>query len=142
MDSSNQIPSFEIPKNQDQAQVTHDLTRTSHDDSAQPNGGVLPQPVGVVQQVAPLSSPTQPVAGPLQSVTAPAQIPNVLDDAHSIAEDSDVIEKEWVDRAKKIVSLTANDPFIEAKELNKLKATYIKKRFNKDLPLPAEEKAV
>jgi hypothetical protein len=142
MDSSNQIPSFEIPKNQDQAQVTDGLTRSSHDNSTLPNGEVLPQPVGGIQQTVPLTSPTQPVAGQIPSVAVPAQIPIALDDAHSIAEDNDVIEKEWVDRAKKIVSLTANDPFIEAKELNKLKATYIKKRFNKDLPLAAGDKTV
>lgn len=31
-------------------------------------------------------------------------------------------------------SLTSSDPYSEAKELTKLKATYMKKRFNKDLP--------
>ena len=59
---------------------------------------------------------------------------SLADDSHVIAEDNDVIEKEWVDRAKKIISLTSNDPYVEAKEMNKLKATYMKKRFNKELP--------
>ena len=56
-----------------------------------------------------------------------------------IADDSDVIEKEWVDRAKKIIAATANDPFVEARELSKLKANYMSKRFNKELPLAKED---
>ncbi len=49
------------------------------------------------------------------------------------AADSDLIEKEWVLKAKQIVEHTADDPFMQQQELSKMKADYLKKRYNKDL---------
>jgi hypothetical protein len=50
-----------------------------------------------------------------------------------IAADADLIEKEWVLRAKAIVSKTKNDPREQSSALNRYKADYIKKRYNKDI---------
>ncbi len=50
-----------------------------------------------------------------------------------IADDTDLIEKEWVIRAKSIVLQTKDDPNLQNKEVNKIKADYMKKRYNKDL---------
>lgn len=55
------------------------------------------------------------------------------DDAALIADDADLIEKEWVARAKSVVEQTKTDPFVQNNELNKVKADYIKKRYNKDI---------
>lgn len=52
-----------------------------------------------------------------------------------IADDTDLIEKEWVVRAKEIVSKTAHDPHLQNKEMNKFKADYLKKRYNKEVKL-------
>lgn len=49
------------------------------------------------------------------------------------AADSDLIEKEWVIKAKEIVEHTAEDPFRQQEELSKMKADYMKKRYNKDV---------
>ena len=54
--------------------------------------------------------------------------------------DVDVIEKEWVARAKAIVDSTRNDPNLQSKELSKFKAEYLKHRFNKDMKLSDEAK--
>lgn len=51
----------------------------------------------------------------------------------AIAEDVDLIEKEWVEKAKAIVNHTRDDPHRQSKEINKMKADYIKKRYNKDV---------
>lgn len=51
----------------------------------------------------------------------------------TIADDTDLIEKEWVDKAKQIVEQTKNDPYVQNQEMNKLKTDYIKKRYNKDM---------
>lgn len=51
----------------------------------------------------------------------------------AIADDNDLIEKEWVAKAKQIVNGTKNDPHLQSVEMNRYKATYIKKRFNKDV---------
>ena len=53
-----------------------------------------------------------------------------------VADDSDLIEKEWVTKAKEIVMKTKHDPFLESKEINYFKADYLKKRYNKELKVP------
>lgn len=53
--------------------------------------------------------------------------------APQIADDNDLIEKEWVNKAKLIVAKTKDDPREQSKELYKYKADYIKKRYNKDI---------
>ncbi len=50
-----------------------------------------------------------------------------------IADDVDLIEKEWVEKAKQIVNQTKDDPHTQNKELNNFKAGYIKKRYNKEM---------
>lgn len=54
------------------------------------------------------------------------------------AQDTDLIEKEWVEKAKQIVDRTNDDPFIQQQELSKMKADYMKKRYNKDIKLSDE----
>lgn len=49
------------------------------------------------------------------------------------AEDSDLIEKEWVERAKQIVAHTRHDPHEQQKALSLMKADYMKKRYNRDI---------
>jgi hypothetical protein len=55
-----------------------------------------------------------------------------------IADDADLIEKEWVSKAKAIVEQTKHDPYQQNQAMTKVKAEYLKKRYNKDLKLPAE----
>ncbi|MDK2898903.1 MAG: hypothetical protein PWQ10_90 [Patescibacteria group bacterium] len=50
-----------------------------------------------------------------------------------IANDDDLIEKEWVERAKKIVTETKNDPYRREENISKLQIDYIKKRYGRDL---------
>jgi len=45
--------------------------------------------------------------------------------------DTGQIERQWVDRAKAIVAQTQDDPFKQKNEMSKVKADYIKQRFNK-----------
>lgn len=49
------------------------------------------------------------------------------------AEDNDLIEKEWVERAKQIVEHTRQDPYEQQRALSQMKADYLKKRYNKDI---------
>lgn len=75
-----------------------------------------------------LPSPAQPAAQTVQS-----QAGNPL-----VAGDDDLIEKEWVDKAKKIIQQTKSDPYAQEKEVSRLQADYIKKRYGKDVKLPNE----
>ena len=51
------------------------------------------------------------------------------------AEDSDLIEEEWVLRAKQIVEHTREDPHEQQRALSQMKADYMKKRYKKDIKL-------
>ena len=80
--------------------------------------------------VSPSAVPsTQPVALPVQddqSDPAAALTPPIADDV-------DLIEKEWVDKAKQIVERTKQDPYLQNEEMTKMKADYLKKRYNRDI---------
>lgn len=54
------------------------------------------------------------------------------------AEDGDLIEKAWVQKAKDIVERTKNDPYNQNREINKVKKEYIQKRYQKDVKLSDE----
>jgi hypothetical protein len=49
------------------------------------------------------------------------------------AADNDLIEKEWVAKAKNIVAQTRSDPHKQKNEMSRVKADYVQKRFNKTL---------
>lgn len=57
----------------------------------------------------------------------------VLSDLPAVADDIDLIEKEWVEKAKHVVQATIGDPYNQNKQINKIKADYIKKRYNRDI---------
>lgn len=54
------------------------------------------------------------------------------------AADADLIEKEWVERAKQIVDHTRDDPREQQNALSRMKADYMKKRYNKDIKVSNE----
>jgi hypothetical protein len=90
----------------------------------------------------------QPAAGP--SATPLPQLPSLpapktsqgpakaTDDNPTIAADEDLVEKEWIDKAKKIVAQTRDDPYAQEQEVSKLQADYLKKRYGKELKLSSE----
>jgi hypothetical protein len=51
------------------------------------------------------------------------------------ADDGDLIEKEWVNKAKEIVARTIDDPYKQSKELTVFKADYMQKRYGKSIKL-------
>jgi hypothetical protein len=80
----------------------------------------------LINNVPPVANPMPPIPQPFAqqyAVTPPsAPVPN--------GEDKDLIPKEWVIKAKRIVERTRSDPFEQSQEFNKLKAEYIKQRYN------------
>lgn len=70
----------------------------------------------------------------------PTQVPaddssNVLadDDIPSVAADDDLIEKEWVDKAKQVIAKTKDDPYQREQEISRLQVEYLRKRYGKEL---------
>jgi hypothetical protein len=53
----------------------------------------------------------------------------------AIVDDGDLIEKEWVNRAKQIIAGTLSDPYKQSEQLAALRAEYMKKRYGKDIKL-------
>jgi hypothetical protein len=53
-------------------------------------------------------------------------------------DDTDLIEKDWVLKAKAIVEHTKEDPHQQKSEISKFKADYLKKRYNKDIKVSSE----
>ena len=54
----------------------------------------------------------------------------------SIASDSDLIEKEWVDAAKAIIEDNRDDPYSQSRAMMLLRADYMKKRYGKVIKIP------
>ncbi len=83
------------------------------------------------------------VAPPQSIVVAPASpntiaTPDVSTGYHSQlaqlpAEDTDKIEKNWVDEADKIVSTTSSDPYYQDEGQHELSRAYLKQRFGLDV---------
>lgn len=97
-------------------------------------------------EVARPPAPTDPVqtTGPIDLPVPTAPVPqapvNLAGSQGSgktpaVADDADLIEKEWVQKAKDIIAETQNDPHLQSKELNIFKADYMQKRYNKVLKL-------
>ncbi len=88
-------------------------------------------------QSAPSAPPQQVPAGQPFIPAAPMDpgLATVPGNMPAIADDTDLIEKEWVVKAKEIVSRTKNDPYQQNKEVERVKAEYLKKRYNKDVKI-------
>lgn len=69
-----------------------------------------------------------PIA-PVADVTA-TQAP-VATTSPLIAADEDLIEKEWVDKAKEIIQQTRDDPYARTQKVNELQRDYLQKRYGK-----------
>jgi hypothetical protein len=94
-----------------------------------------------------MQQPTTPAAGiPMPTIAqnqtgsasaqavAPAAIPAALSAPGVQPEDQDTpIDEEWVYKAQALVAKAHADPFALTSEMNKLKAAYIKARYNKDI---------
>ncbi len=92
----------------------------------------------------------QPLFTP-QMAQMPQSIPNPIvpslrgvvgkstDDVVSItADDGDLIEKEWVNKAKRIIEANREDPRSQSTELTLVKSDYLKQRYNKTIKLSEE----
>jgi hypothetical protein len=89
----------------------------------------------------PVQQPTPPQVQPPQQIPVQDQTSSSPISASLPAQDADLIEKEWVVRAKSIVAQTQDDPYKQKNEMSKIKADYIKKRFNKTIPVEDTKKS-
>ena len=83
------------------------------------------QPLPVIPDVPVAQLPALPQT---EDTAAPVSSPKT---SKLPAADSDLIEKQWVQKAKEIVAETKSDPYKQKSEMSKIKADYIGKRYNK-----------
>lgn len=87
------------------------------------------QAVNAIAQAAPAMQ-VAPVPGPAQASPV-QQDSSGLGTTPLVAADEDLIEKEWVDKAKAIVEHTKDDPYKRTQQVNELQRDYLQKRYGK-----------
>ncbi|MGB4761755.1 MAG: hypothetical protein WBP12_00165 [Candidatus Saccharimonas sp.] len=89
------------------------------------------QTVGVAQQAVQAAMPVLPTP----VTTVPDASVAVSDDTTLpiVANDDDLIEKEWVDKAKQIIAATKDDPYRREQEVSKLQIEYIRRRYGREI---------
>lgn len=50
-----------------------------------------------------------------------------------VAADEDLIEKEWVAKAKEVIASTRDDPYKREQEVKKLQLEYVRKRYGREI---------
>jgi hypothetical protein len=76
---------------------------------------------------------SQVQASQVASVIGGTASSGVIIDTPEVAEDLDLIEKAWVQKAKEIVMQTQGDPYTQNKRISGVKIDYIKKRYGKEI---------
>jgi hypothetical protein len=134
MNGMQPTPNFELPKPVDNGgfETGVDATKESFG-SVTPELKVAPVPGERLSQAN--SAVSQAVTNTPQLPITPQVIPAVKSTQGSpvLAEDNDVMEKEWVDKAKQIVANTQGDPHAKSSQLSGLKEEYIHQRFGKEI---------
>ncbi len=99
----------------------------------------------IASRAAELASPSPGTSSlpapllPTLPATPPPLLPSAIGtqplhtDSPIDADDGDLIEQAWVDKAKAIVERTRDDPYNQNKEISKFKADYLQKRYKKDI---------
>lgn len=101
----------------ERAQERHEQAAEAGARASDAAGQPAPVPLPVAAPVAP-PAPTQP--DPATSSNTPL-----------VAADEDLIEKEWVDKAKEIIEQTKDDPHARTLKVNELQRDYLQKRYGK-----------
>ncbi len=108
------VPELGAPQHEQQ-QATVEQART-------------PQPTAPLPQL--VTAAAVPQNAPANAVPSTTNVA-----VPAVADDQDLIEKEWVAKAKQIVEKTRDDPYQQSQELTVFKNDYMQKRYNKTIKL-------
>ena len=115
-------PEITTPGNGERGVFEQEPQRIEQEPLPQAQAGVVPDPSTIAAPVLP-----QPATDDTQDATA------VLTSVPDVAADDDVIEKEWVDKAKHIITETADDPYRREQAVGQLQREYLRKRYGKEV---------
>ena len=138
-ENNNQQPNFEVPAQPGKIESVPSAVPEQLPGRETPGSSAPAQQPTITTDPATIAQPAQDVP-----IGAPSAQPSTSPPAKDLpdkAADVDLIEKQWVTKAKHIVEKTKNDPYVQNKELSKVKAEYVSKRFNKELKT-SEDSAV
>lgn len=106
-----------------------------------PIDGGIERSAGRVEQAAEAGARVSDAASAAATVAAqpvipqipvqPTPPPSVSSNTPLVAADEDLIEKEWVDKAKEIIEQTKDDPHTRTQKVNELQRDYLQKRYGK-----------
>lgn len=126
-------PSMDLPLPIDPAKRGEQATKQG---SIERTPETLPaEPLNITAQPQAQAAGVQPQIPAGQIALPSPKADDVSATMPQIADDVDLIEKEWVQKAKEIVAKTKDDPKVQSEELDKVKVDYKKKRFNKNTPV-------
>ncbi len=129
-------PQFEVPTTNLPEKKNNNQPKNAENASTSAERPQIGQATVAVTSTAP--NPILPPLAPPIPVVNVSNTPAVDLDTPELAEDNDLIEQEWVNKAKAIVERTRQDPHLQNKEINKFKADYIKKRYNREIKVSEE----
>ncbi len=132
MDNKPQTPSIELTKPQTETSLTSDSVETSigsPESNLQPAQSVSQASDAVAQAIA----DSTVVSLPADDNQASAQVVRPV-----LADETDTIEKEVIEKAKEIVATTKSDPYAQSLGLSQLKSDLMKNRYGKEIKTPDE----
>jgi hypothetical protein len=141
MNPSNNNSGMELPPPTEQSPVQFEQAPAENLPSQNPE--ITP---GISHEAAQSPSQASPMPIPMTVPLPQAPATPITQDASTIQDDKkatdskliqdkDLIEKEWVTKAKAIVERTRDDPYKQSEDLTNLKADYMKREFNKTIKL-------
>ncbi len=132
------------PSAQTAAAGTSDDARNSDQVAHDPNSGQSAA-ASHPSDIASASVAQPPVNSPGGATWLPPTVPVQSGEASAkklsvpaTAQDGDLIEAEWVLKAEEIIARTKTDPHEQTLEISKLRAEYLKKRYDKTIVVPEE----
>lgn len=133
---ANYQPSSELPHPQEPSEAAAGAVPTEAISTAPEQAPSPPPTTPAAQQ--PLQPVSSTPSGAADAVAPGAGGATTVSTAQLMADDVDLIEKEWVVKAKAIVAQTKDDPYKQNQAMTQVKADYLKKRYNKDLKVSNE----
>lgn len=126
------------PRSYEQQPVSQGETYDIPPNFASPETLPSASPERVEQRSAVELAPPPPVAIPMPVVSVPqapvataTPTPDPTVSNPVAANDDDVIEKEWVDRAKQVILQTKDNPYAREKAIGELQRDYLAKRYGR-----------
>ena len=127
---SPELPSVSSPSDKERANT---FSTPEHNDGSAPERQEQRTTTAPTAEQATAPPAVLPMPVSVASDAGDALVPSAASDPPSIANDDDLIEKEWVDKAKKVIAETKDDPYRREQEVNRLQADYLAKRYGRQL---------